>query len=54
MSLKDISYLGALSVEQNCLDNFGKGHYEEHFNEIIFEFGLVFQDLMSLKDISYI
>ena len=35
---KDISYLelwqAFCSVEQNCLSNFGRGHYE-HFCEII-------------------
>ena len=39
MSFKDISYLelwrSFCSVEQKHLCNFGKGHYEEQFCEII-------------------
>ena len=39
MPIKDISYLELwrhfFSVERNYLCNFGKGHYEEQFNEFI-------------------
>ena len=38
-SFKDISYLELwwppCSAEQMCLGNFGRGHYEQHFCEII-------------------
>ena len=39
MPFKDISYLQhwqpACLPEQNHIDNFVRGHYEEHFSEII-------------------
>ena len=39
MSFKDISYLelwwSLCSAEQNPLRNFGRGHYEEQFSELI-------------------
>ena len=47
MPFKDISYLqlwqSSCLVEQNHLGNFVRGHYEEHFCEIIFAFGPVVQ-----------
>ena len=56
--VKDISFLEGCQqsclVVRNHLGNFGRGHYEEHFNEIILnpEFGPLVQ--MLFKDISYL
>ena len=56
MSFKDISYLELwrpfCSLEQSHLCNFGRGHYEEYFSEIILKFGTVVQEDMSFKYIS--
>ena len=47
MPFKDIFYLELLwssrSVERNGLCNFSKGHYEEHFCEIILNLDLWFR-----------
>ena len=47
-SFKDTSYLKLwwpfCSAEQCHLCNFGRGHHEEHFSGIIFEFGPVVQE----------
>ena len=55
---QDISYIELwrpfCSKEQNHLCNFGKGHHEEQFCEILFEFGQVVQEKMSSKDTSYL
>ena len=47
LSFKDISYRELCwppyPVEQNFLDNFGIGHHEEHFFEIIMSLDLWFR-----------
>ena len=54
MSFKDISYLELwrpfCSAEQSHLCNFGRGHYEEQFCEIIFNLGQWFRRRCHLKD----
>ena len=53
MPFKNISYLElcrpSFSVEQNRLDIFGKGHYEEHFCEIILNLDQWFRRRCRLK-----
>ena len=50
MLFKDISYLelwwSLCSADQNHLSNFGRGHHEERFCEIILIFGPVVQEEM--------
>ena len=47
MSFKDILYLQlwqpSCSAEQNHLGKFGRGHYEEHFCEIILNLDQLFR-----------
>ena len=58
ISFEDISYQELwqtpISVEQNHLCNFGRGHHEKHFYEINIESGPVAQEEMPFKDISYL
>ena len=53
MSFKDISYLELwqpfFSAERNHLCNFGRGHYEEQFCEIILNLGKWFRRRCRLK-----
>ena len=53
MSFKDISYLELwqpfYSREENHLCNFGRGHYEEHFCEIILNLDQWFRKKCCLK-----
>ena len=54
MRFKDISYLELwrpfCSAERNHLCNFGRGHYEEQFYEIIWKLGQWFRRGCGLKD----
>ena len=56
MLFKDISYLELwlpfCSAERKHLYNFGRGHHEEQFCEIIFNFNQPIFNLKSLKDLS--
>ena len=54
MPFKCISYLDIwqhfCSVESNCLCNFSRGYYEEHFCEIISNLGQWFSSRCCLKE----